>query len=88
MATLKIIAVEWRKPKTKKEKQCYGITTTEGELSKIFIHEALDGTKEEVETFFHEITHAYLHHHNCPLTEKQQERLADAVGRAAKGLLC
>ena len=87
MAILKVITVEWRKPVTTEERKCFGVTVTEGELAKIFINESINGQAEEIDTFFHEVAHAYMHFHPSKRTEKQQERVAESIGKAAKGLM-
>ncbi len=76
-----VIVVEMRRPKYKDEKGLYGHCFTRGPLSRIYI----DATRERqsrADTFFHEITHAFIHWRD-KTGGKKAERVALAVGRAA-----
>lgn len=88
----KTVVIEWRKPGTKLEKQCWGITEDFGSVNKIYIDKKVNGTPKAVDVFFHEMTHVFLNFHSnrkiSKLSRKKEEALADAIGNAAKKILC
>jgi len=84
---IKTIIVEWRKPRTPMEKKCWGVTNDHGDISHVFIRDSAIGRGIGVDTFFHEMTHAFFNFHESKMTRKEEEQTAQAIGRAARGLI-
>ena len=79
----RIIILEVRKPRTKEERGVFGMTVTEdGYKTNIFINENQTG-EEMVDTFFHEVAHAYLHWIPKKYKPGKAEALASLVGHVA-----
>lgn len=83
MGATKAVWIEWRGPKTKEEKSVYGQTTfTNESTARIFINSRKNKTTEDqVKTFWHEMTHAFLHFHRHKKTAKQEERICQKLER-------
>jgi hypothetical protein len=81
----KAIYLEWRRPESKLEKQCYGVTTTDNNVARIFFNTGLKGSTSN--TFFHEMTHVFFafHRHNVP--DCLQEKLAQKIGTICSEVL-
>lgn len=76
-----VIVVELRKPQTKEEEKLYGMCVTDEKLvSRIFIHAKRD-RRTRVDTFFHEMVHAYAHWTGKPEGAKV-EKAAKLAGQA------
>lgn len=86
--TRKVIVIEMRKPKTKEEKEFYGLTETLNEITTIFINadKHRGGGVELVDTLFHELCHAAVGLYKTKLTAKREEKLATLVGNIAGDL--
>jgi len=88
MRVMKTIVVEWRKPQSKMEKACWGVTNDHGDVSHVFIRESAVDKGIGIDTFFHELTHVFFNFHkNNKLTRQEEEQVARSVGRAARGLI-
>jgi|GEM_PF-7076745 len=81
-AKTKVIIVEFRQGK-KAEKGLYGATETVDGVTKIFL-ESRQSQGEMINTFFHELAHAYIHWQNEVLPTKDEERIARLVGNVAE----
>lgn len=81
----KAIYLEWRKPESGMEKQCYGVTTSDNNVARVFFNTSLKHSSSN--TFFHEMTHVFFafHKHNVP--EEIQEKLAQKVGSICSEVL-
>lgn len=76
----KVIIVETREAANKHEQHLYGLTETDGgDVTKIFIN-SRQSQGEMIDTFFHELVHAYFQWHGTSLNAKQEEKLARLVG--------
>lgn len=80
----KVIAIEIR-PALSKEKKVYGTTDTTGNVSIIYI-DINQSVEEFTNTFFHEITHAFLHWFAPKLKAQKQEELSRIVGNIVSPL--
>lgn len=79
------INIEWRRPTSKLEKKCYGVTTTRNPaIIDVFLRSNMTSSKS-VQTFFHEMTHVffrcYSKHKKFP--KGYEEHIADVVGTVA-----
>lgn len=84
----KAVFIEWRHPQNKKEKDYFGLTEYENEhVAKVFISNV--GNKHLVDTFFHEMAHVFFafHQKNKKMSNKREESLATAIGRACAAIL-
>jgi len=79
MSVKHTITIEVRKPKTAFEKSVYGTTLTTGNNTKIFIKHG-QTTQEYIDTFYHEIAHAFNHISGYCKSEKKEESLARLIG--------
>lgn len=78
----KVIVVEFRSGK-KSEKGLYGATDTEDGVSRVFINNR-QATGEMINTFFHEIAHAFIHWQDSGMSTAEEERIARLVGNVAE----
>lgn len=79
----KVIVVEIRQAK-KNEKGLYGQTLSEDGISKVFIN-SRQSQGEMLNTFFHELAHAYIHwQDDSSLSDDEEERIARMVGNVAE----
>lgn len=85
-----VIVVEFRAPRTKDEAGVYGLTETEhkSNVARIFIN-ARRAPESRLDTFFHEIAHAFMHFKGEKSTRKAEKaaRLTgEAVNNVFKGV--
>lgn len=81
-----IIVVEFRAPRTKVEKSVYGLTETEkgSKVARIFIN-SRRAPESRLDTFFHEIAHAFMHLKGEKNTRKE-EKAARLTGEAVNNV--
>ena len=75
----KVIVIDIRKRSNKTEQHLYGATDTNDDLSNIFIASG-QSNEEFINTFFHEITHSFIHWYGVKVPAAEEERLARTVG--------
>lgn len=74
------ILIEYRgATKGESKEALYGCTTTIGDVTKIYIRQN-QNKKEMVNTFFHEVAHAFNHFHGFNGDKKEDERISRLVG--------
>lgn len=73
-----VIIIEERLP-FPREKKLYGETTTENGVTKIFIN-AKQSHQELINTFFHELAHAFHHMYGFKGQSKEEENTARLIG--------
>lgn len=73
-----VIIIEERRA-YKREKGLYGETKTENGVTKIFINQA-QSSQERINTFFHEIAHAFHHMYGYNGPSDEEERVARLIG--------
>lgn len=78
----RVMIVEWRNP-TKSEKGLLGTADTKGEVSRIFIKKN-QPQGEAIDTFFHEVAHAYIQWMGHKMDAKTEEKLARLVGNVVE----
>lgn len=81
----KAVYLEWRRPETKVERNTYGLTTTNGDIARIFFNTSIK--QELANTFFHEMTHVFFAFHKHKVPENVQEALALKIGAICKEIL-
>ena len=74
-----VIIVETRRSKHREERNTYGRTETQNGITKVFIN-SRQGQHELINTFFHEIAHAFNHIYGFNGTPKEEENIARLVG--------
>ena len=74
----KVIIIEIRRA-AKKEARVFGTTDTVYNTSKIFI-DSNQSAEEFTNTYFHEVTHAFLHWFAPRIQHSKQEELSRIVG--------
>lgn len=81
-----VIVVEFRAPRTKDEKEVYGLTETEhgSNVSRIFIN-SRRVPHSRLDTFFHEVAHAFMHFKG-EKNQKKAERAARLTGEAVNNV--
>lgn len=85
----RMFAIDYRAPLTREEKKLFGQTVFggNGEAVKVFINKRKRRQWEALNTFFHEMTHAWLGaFSNGRWDDKVEERLARQVGNVVEGL--
>lgn len=83
---VKTIVIEIRRPITKGEKSCDGVTYDHGNVNSVFIDTRLKRSKAFAETFFHEMLHVFVNFSGRG-TIPREEAIAAKFGRAAKNIL-
>ncbi len=80
--TDKVILITTRWPRTKDERKCFGVTNTNGQVSKIFVNKPRNKRPSDLlDTVFHELTHAIVGQYHTRLSRTREEKLCQAVGR-------
>lgn len=85
----KNIHLEFRNPRNKKEAEYFGITYSEPTHADIFINTRKNRNGSDlIDTFFHELTHVFLHFFkHTKISAQREEQLARQVGRVCLGVL-
>lgn len=83
---VKTIIIESRHPRTKMEKDCYGVTYDHENIARVFINSRLVHGKEFADTFFHEMMHVFANF-TSKKKLKQEEKKAKLMGKAAQAIL-
>ena len=74
-----VIVLELRKPQTKAEKKLYGETTTEDNVSRIFLNSG-QGQGDLINTVFHELAHAICGWMGSSRNAQEEERISRLIG--------
>lgn len=88
-AISKAVYIEWRHPKTKQEKELFGLTEYDSKyVAKVFIN-TQGGMEHLPDTFFHEMAHVFFafHRRRGKLHSKREEALAKQIGQTCAYLL-
>ena len=85
-AMRKFVMFEWRRPITKLEKSCYGVTDDGQHNAKVFFNTTI-GKNDMVDTFFHEMTHVFFGFVKNNVPSQKQEKLARKIGALCKEAL-
>lgn len=81
---IKFIHLDYRKPHNAFERSAFGQTTVDDKTAYIFINSGLHRKgKNLIDTFFHEIVHAFVGFHGKKgqMSDAKEEKLAREVGR-------
>ena len=82
----KSVYLEWRRPETQMERDCYGVTTTDNNVAKVFFNTSVKGQRL-ANTFFHEMAHVFFAFHRHKVPDCVQEKLAQKIGTICEELL-
>ena len=82
----KAVYLEWRQPQDKTERECYGVTTTDNSVARIFFNTKVKG-QQLANTFFHEMAHVFFAFHKNNVPADVQERLAQKIGAICSEVL-
>jgi hypothetical protein len=83
------VNIEWRRPVSKLEKKCYGVTTTRNPaIIDVFLRSNTTGERS-VQTFFHEMTHVFFrcYDKHKKLPKGFEEHVAGVIGSVAAKIL-
>lgn len=86
----KFIHIDYRAPRTKDEKGLFGQVFAEKDKADIYMNVNKNrNSKDLVDTFFHEMAHVFFAFHGKTkqMTEAEEEKLAQQIGRICAGVL-
>lgn len=83
------VNIEWRKPRNKMERGCYGVTDSiNSNIIDVFLQQDMS-REQSVDTFFHELAHVFFRCYKSKkkISDAEEERLASLVGRVVASIL-
>lgn len=81
---IKYIHIDYRKPRTQVENECWAITDVKNDTACMFVNINKNRTSKALsDTFFHEMAHVFMAFHGKEgqISEKAEETLAMKIGQ-------